>query len=235
MPGSGTRTFVEPDQYEARLRPAQVELVVTSTGEFKARLTWVELRHLQLFRGEGNLPRIAFVSLPPRLVFVGFPADSSPAAVWRGTELQGGSIMLHSLGERLHEVTTGPSIWGLIALEPALLDEYIQVFSEKPLLRAQPGRVLCPALRNAARLRRLHAQARRLAQTKAKLLTYPEVARAIEQDLILALVNCLSAARVREGEPPTTGMLRSWSGSRRFWRSTRACCCLFGSYASGSA
>jgi transcriptional regulator GlxA family with amidase domain len=58
-------------------------------------------------------------------------------------------------------------------------------------------RILHPAARDAARLRRLHAQACRLAETRAKVLAHPEVARAIEQGLIHALVTCL-AARARD-------------------------------------
>ena len=50
MPGSGTRTFLEPDHYEASLRQAQLELVITSQGSFRARFTWAELHHLQLLR-----------------------------------------------------------------------------------------------------------------------------------------------------------------------------------------
>src|SRR6266481_4895195 len=63
MPGSGTRTFLDPDRYEASLRQAQIELVVTSPGAFKARLTWAELHHSQLLRCEEDFPRIGYVSL----------------------------------------------------------------------------------------------------------------------------------------------------------------------------
>ena len=54
-----------------------------------------------------------------------------------------------------------------------------------------------PAARDTARLRRLHAQACRLAETRPKVLAHPEVAGAIEQGLIHALVTCL-AAEVRD-------------------------------------
>ena len=56
MPGSGTRTFLDPDHYAASLRQAQLELVITSRVEFKARLTWAELHHLQLLRCEEDFP-----------------------------------------------------------------------------------------------------------------------------------------------------------------------------------
>ncbi len=194
MPGSGMRTFLDPDYYAASLRQAQLELVITSRGEFKARLTWAELHHLQLLRCEEDFPRIAYLSLTPRLVFVAFPAPSVSMPVWRGTELQVGDIMFHSRGERLHQSTPGCSIWSLIALDPVQLDNYGRALSGKPVIPPPEGRVLRPSARDAARLRRLHAQACRLAETRPKMLAHPEVARAIEQGLIHALVTCLTAA-----------------------------------------
>jgi hypothetical protein len=115
MPGSGTRTFLDPDHYEASLRQAQIELVVVSDGEFKARLTWAELHHLQLLRCEEDLPRLGYLSLPARLVLVAFPSGSGPLPVWRGTKVQVRDIMFHSRRE------PGPSTWSLIALDLALI------------------------------------------------------------------------------------------------------------------
>jgi transcriptional regulator GlxA family with amidase domain len=54
-------------------------------------------------------------------------------------------------------------------------------------------------VRDSARLRRLHAQACRLAETRPKILAHPEVARAIEQGLIHALVTCLAAKARDDG------------------------------------
>jgi AraC-like DNA-binding protein len=198
MPGSGTRTFLEPDQYEASLRQAQIELVITPHGEFKASLTWVELYNLQLLRCEGDHAHTAYLSLASPLVFVGFAANSGRLPVWGGCEIQTGDIMFHSRGERLHQWTPGPSIWSVIALDPARLEYYGRVLLGKPVTPPTEGVVLRPSPRDAARLRRLHAQASRLAATRSKMLAHPEVARAIEQELIHALVTCLASARVRE-------------------------------------
>jgi AraC-like DNA-binding protein len=198
MPGSGIRTFLEPNDYEAGLRQAQIEFVITCGAGFKARQIWAELHQLQLLRCEEDLPRIGFASLPRPLACISFPGNSGPLPRWRGTELQPGDIMFHSLGERLHQTTAGASVWSLIILDPGLLDEYSRTLFEKPLVPPAEGRVLRPAKRNAARLRRLHAQACRLAETKPKILAHPEVARAIEQDLIHALVVCLIGAKINE-------------------------------------
>ena len=198
MPGSGTRTFLDPDRYEAGLRQAQIELIITCGADFKARLTWAELHHLELLRCEEDLARIGYVSFPPPLVCISFPANPGPSPRWRGTEMEAGDIMLHSLGERLHQTTQGPSIWSLITLDPVRLDHYSRALFEKPLTPPAEGRVLRPSPRDAARLRRLHTQGCRLAETKSKILAHPEVARAIEQDLIHTLVTCLNGAKVNE-------------------------------------
>jgi hypothetical protein len=153
-------------------------------GEFNARQSWVELHNLQLLRCEEDHPHIAYLSLASPLVFLGFPANSGPSPVWGGCEMQTGDIMFHSRGERLHQWTPGPSIWSVIALDLALLEYYGRALSGKPVTPPTEGLVLRPSARDAARLRRLHAQASRLAETRSKMLAHPEVARAIEQELI---------------------------------------------------
>lgn len=197
MPGSGTSTFTDPGDYETSLRQARLDLVVTAHGPFNARSTWATLHHLQLLRGEEDLPRIGYVSLDPTQIFVGFAMRPDPPMLWAGVELQTGQIIFHSRGERFHQRTRGPCGWSLVGLAPEYLEGYGGALSGRPLSAPMAARILRPAARDAARLRRLHAQACRLAETRPKVLVHPEVARAIEQDLIHALVTCL-AARARD-------------------------------------
>ena len=196
MPGSGTRTFPDSDLYEAGLRQAGIESVIISQADFKARVTWAELHHLQLLRCEESLPRVGYLTMSPRLASISFPENSGPLPKWRGTELRAGDVMFHSLGERLHQATQGPSIWSLITIDPVQLDDYSRALFEKPLAPPADGLVLRPSARDAARLRRLHMRACRLAETKPKILAHPEVAREIEQELMYALVTCLTGAKV---------------------------------------
>ena len=193
MPGSGTSTFTDPDDYEAGLRWAQMNLLATSR-DFKARLTWAELHCVRLLRSQEDLPRIAYVSLEPALVFVTFPTTVDPPPVWGGVDVQSGNIMFHSRGERLHQRMRGPCLWSLIALPPRHLQDYGGALFGKPLPVPSTGRVLRPPPRDASRLQRLHAQACRLAETRPKILAHPEVARSFEQDLLQALISCLTIA-----------------------------------------
>jgi AraC-like DNA-binding protein len=197
MPGSGTRTFLEPDHYEASLRRTQVEILIALNSKFKARLAWAELHDLQVLRCEEDFPRVAYVCLGPQLSFVTFPAHSGPLPVWGGTELRPGEIVFHGRGERLHHSTPGPFVWNVIALDPVQLQQYGRALSGKPFALPSEGKILRPSPRDVARLRRLHAQVCRLAETKPRLLVHTEVARAVEQDLIQTLVACLTAASMR--------------------------------------
>ena len=201
MPGSGTRTFLEPDHYEASLRQAQIEIVIAVSPTFKARLTWAELHNLQVLRCEEDFPRVAYVCLEPQLSFVTFPANFGSLPIWGGTELRLGEIVLHGRGERLHQSTPGSFVWNVIALDPVQLEQYGRALSGKPFTLPSEGKILRPSPRDVARLRRLHAQICRLAETKPKLLAHTEVARAIEQDLIQTLVACLTGASMRTGNP----------------------------------
>jgi AraC-like DNA-binding protein len=203
MPGGGTRTFPDPLGYEASLRDRLIEAVITFSGPFAARTTSAELHHVQLLRCEEDHPRVGYLSLAPQLVFVTFPILSSPPPVWRGVEIPTGDILFHSRGERLHQRTAGHSIWGMIALDPEQLEDHSRALRGTPIAPPAAGRILRPAARDAARLRRLHAQACRLAETKSRMLTYPEVARAIEQGLLQALVCCLAAPEAPPGAEAT--------------------------------
>jgi len=201
MPGSGTRTFLEPDHYEASLRRTQIEIVIAPSSKFKARLTWAELHDLQVLRCEEDVPRVAYVCLGPQLSFVTFPAHSEPLPVWGGAELRPGEIVFHGRGERRHQSTPGSFVWNVIALDPVQLEKYGRALSGKPFSLPSAGKILRPSARDVARLRRLHAQVCRLAETKPKLLAHTEVARAIEQGLIQTLVACLTAPNIRADDP----------------------------------
>lgn len=149
---------------------------------------------MHILRCEEDPPHVAYVRLAPRLAFVTFPNNSAPFPVWRGTELQAGDIMFHSRGERLHQLAPGSLVWSMIAIDPAQLVYDGRALTGKNVTPPLEGQLLRPSRRDMARLRRLHGQVCRLAETNSKMLSHPEVARAVEQDLIHALVTCLTTA-----------------------------------------
>jgi AraC-like DNA-binding protein len=206
MAESGTTTFTDPDDYRARMGGTRVNLVVTSRGDFKARLTWLKLRHLNVFRGSESLPRIAYVSLPPARVVISFPT-STTAPTWRGVELRFGDVIFHGCGECAHHWTSGASDWGVISLPSEQLAIYGKALTGLEMAPRPVGRVLRPSSIAAAYLMQLHSEACRLAETRHDIVSHPEVVRALEQELIHALVNCLKADDAEDS--PEAGRDRS--------------------------
>ena len=194
MPGGGTRTFLEPEHYEAGLGQVQIQAAILPRDKFRARLAWAELHHLQVLRCEEDAPRIAYLQLAPRLAFITFSADAGPLPRWRGTEMQAGDIVFYGRGERLHQLTPGPFVWNVIAMDPAQLEYYGRALAGTPFSLPSEGRALQPSKRIASGLRRLHARICRLAETKPNIVSHFEVARAMEQGLIQMLVTCLTSA-----------------------------------------
>jgi AraC-like DNA-binding protein len=201
MPTSGTSTYVDPDDYQAMFRGGRINLVLTNGVGFKARQTWVEFDRLHLLRNEDNLPRVAYVSLPPERVFVGFPSGSVPLPTWGGIKLKSGEIVLHGVGERMHYRTNAASRWGYVSLAPRHLAAYRRAIAGFDLGLPSMGRILRPTVRAKSELLNLHAQACRLGDTKPKMITHPEVARSLEQQLAHALVKCLAADDVYDPTP----------------------------------
>jgi hypothetical protein len=83
MPGSRASVFGEAEDFEAALSADGVTtLLVTGHGQFRARLTQVDLEQLRLTAIEESQPRIAFVTVPAGTILVSFPIEEGPSPVW---------------------------------------------------------------------------------------------------------------------------------------------------------
>ena len=195
MVQSGSAVFTDPGDYQAGIGigGANGSLVLNSQEAFKGRLTWLKQRDLYLLIARESVPCIACFSLVPTRTFISFPASSNTALVWGGVALQFGDVVLHSPGERAHQWTRGASTWGLASLPSAQFAAYSKVLMGFELTAPPVSRVLRPLPRAISRLRRLHAGACRLAETKPEIHAHTEVVRAIEQEYVHALINCLTA------------------------------------------
>jgi AraC-like DNA-binding protein len=196
MKGSGSALFTDPDDYRANL-PGLVDFVVPRITDFSARLTWMKLTDLQLLHSRETAPRVAYVSLPTEFVFIAFPTRRTSALICDGIQLELGDIIVHSLGQRLHQRTTAATAWGLIALTPASLRAYGKSLMGINVALPPFGHVLRSRPSDARCLLRLHAEAIRIAETKLNHIAHAEVVRAVQQEMIWALAGCLADAERR--------------------------------------
>ena len=160
-------------------------------------------------------------SLPQAKAVISFPTKASAALTYDGIALQFGDVVFHSRGERMYQRTNSDGQWGLLSLPPEQLAKCGMALTDLKIISPpELGQVLRPSDRAARRLLRLHSKVCRLAETRHELIANPEVARALEQELLHALVNCLTAGVVDGNSNKRRNHAESWSGSRIHWLRT---------------
>jgi AraC-like DNA-binding protein len=193
MAENGTLTFSDPDGYAAGFGDAHINLTITGAGDFKARLTRLKLKDLEIYRCCESLPRIAYISLPPQQMFLSLPVGGA-SLIFDGFALRNDDMVLHGRGERTHQRSNGACQWGLISLSPEQFASCSKALIGQAIAPPYASRMLRPARAEVLRFQRLFAQACRLAEAAGqKLIERPEVARALEQELLHAIINCLAA------------------------------------------
>jgi hypothetical protein len=194
---SVTSFFTEPADFAAALAKAGIhDLVITSCGRFRARLSWVALEALRLSAGEESLSRIAFVTVPDQMILFALPSGTRPAPLWGGIVTQADEIMTFGPGSRLHMRTGVDCRWATILVGTGDLARVGRALAGHAF--AVPmGIRKCQAPRAAGRrLRGLHSAAVRAVEGGRAKFIDREAAHGLDQQIIEALVECLSRGSV---------------------------------------
>jgi hypothetical protein len=203
MPGSHASVFDDPDDFAAALgRDGVVGLLPTGRGQFRARLTRVALHRLRLSFAEEKEPRIAFHIVPAGHILIAFPTVSGQSAVWGGIAVRAGEIVGFGPQQPLHIRAVGPYCWGSILVPSVELCEYGRALGGCEL--AVPAAARWAPRASVRRLRHFHRAAIRMAEARCSSLADTEAAHGLEQQLIHALVDCLSAGAA-ECDAPAAG------------------------------
>ena len=204
MPGSVTSVFSEPADFEAALREeGGLGLLITGRGQFQARLTQVKLHRLRLSAAEEQLSRIAFVAVPADLILVSLPIRGRHGLIWGGIGMRAGEIMTLGPGQRAHARTDGPSRSGSIWLPVQDLARYGRALIGATFSVPSAARSWRSPRAAGRELHQLHRAGTRMAESRPETLVGAEAAHGLEQQLIHALIECLSAGSADEGTPAT--------------------------------
>jgi len=196
MPSSAVRTFTDPDAYFAGIRNLQIEGLVLQRGEFRAESTHIDLHRLFMYRSEENLPRIMKVTPSGTRAGIVFATDpGGPAMLANGIEIADGQVFRNGLDWEWYLRSSAPCKWGSMSLTPEGLAAAGEAIIGRELLPATFARTLAPPPPALSRLRKLHGAAAHLAKTAPDILAKPEVARAMEQASVEAMVFCLADSR----------------------------------------
>ena len=197
MPEGGSSIYTDADGYQAHVGDI-LDLLVLQPGAFHAQLTWADLRNLQLLRAREASSRVGYLTLPADRIFVTFPAGQGSILSYGDVTLHFGDLMFHSCGERRHQRTTAACEWASIAVTPAALTSFSRTLSGRELLAPAVGKVVRPRRADGRRLERLHAQVCQVVERNLNSIANREVVRALEQDLIWALISCLADGKVQQ-------------------------------------
>jgi AraC-like DNA-binding protein len=193
MPGSVTSVFSEAEDFETALRSEGfLSLLVTARGQFRARLTQIALRRFRLSAGTEQLSRIAFISVPVDHLLISFPIGKGAAPVFGGIRIRGGEMMILGPCEQVHARIEGPHRWGAIWVPVEELVKHSRILTGVPFSIPPIAQRWRPSPANGRNLRDLHAAATRVAASRPEVITDLQAAHGLEQQLIHAVVECLS-------------------------------------------
>ena len=219
MPGVAARTFADPYEYQTFTCDAQHRVVVTARGAYNAKTTRIDLHSVQLRRAWQSLPTISHLAIPDGRSAICFSIDGcEKLGVWGGKEVQSdGLFIVHAGGEFFSQVSERTG-WGSVSLSSEVLAASAQSLLGRELTLPPAVQVTQPHSAAMARLSALHKAAGDLAETAPELLARPEVAEAIEAELLRAAVACLTdAAAVHEHSTPRLKVMS------RFEQFTNSC------------
>jgi AraC-like DNA-binding protein len=197
MPSSIVRHFIDPDAYLAAASESVVELTLTNRGEFAAKFIRIDLHRVWMQRLSDSLPRIAHAANMSGRVTVNFGTGSEPGPLSDGVELRSDTIVRHGDGHRFFQRSNGPTSFCSMSLpveDMAGIGAAILGFEMKA---ASDALILKPLPHTIARLQRLHAAAATLAEEAPEIITHPQAARGLEQEMIEAVVDCLATGARR--------------------------------------
>jgi AraC-like DNA-binding protein len=207
MPDSAVTQFSEPSEFEQSIRGTDLKAVVVGARGYNAELIRIDLHRVWAQHGRQSVPGIChFATLPGRAAVI-FAADDnrSPAFV-SGMELSSGNLIRYAAGAEHHFRMTGDSHWQTMSMTIEDLNEATRALVGCDLAPPGTSRVKSIPAPLISRLRKLHDAAAQLALTTPDILAHPEVANALEQELVRVLVACLTQgveiAHVREGRVP---------------------------------
>ena len=189
---SGTvQNFSDPLLYQYVFHAADVEILPTARGKFNARLTQIRLNKVWMQRAEESLPRVLRGTVSSKRAVVGFLTSAGQAQTHhRGVDVSSDALIVNN-SDVMHRRTDGPSQWGSMSLRREELQSASKILCGHELNVSELASLVRPNPDRMARLRCLHQKVGRLAEKAPARLSDANAVRAIENELINAMVRCL--------------------------------------------
>lgn len=192
MPSSSVLTFTDPFAYQSAFRSVEVELLPTAKGEFRAELTQVSMSKLWVHGAHEDLPRVYIGTVKPHRAAIGFlTRPDQPAMQHCGMAVLPGDIVINDT-DLMYRRTEANCDWGSMSLPEDDLDASCKALTGREYSGSPLKHLVRPAPALMSRLLKIHEMVGQLAKTSPDILSLPEVTRALEQELILVMIRCLT-------------------------------------------
>jgi AraC-like DNA-binding protein len=202
MAGTGSFAFTDPQMYQSAIWPAQVEVVVTTKGNFHAELKRIELSKLWIQSARVNLPVIYHCAESAERVSIFFVAKDNHAAYrYGGLDTSSGEVIAVRAGSTHYSRSDANSHWGTWSLAHEDLAVAGRVLTGRDLTGPSVTCHLRPSHQLVSQLLNLHEAVERVADAPAHIRAQPEAVRALEQALMHAMIMCMT-----DGSPVETGL-----------------------------
>lgn len=194
MPSSAVQTFTDPHEYQSSIRATDVTVLLTgrARGQFHTKLTRMDLHKLWMRSGETSVPYIMRGGWSNDRCVIHFLAGEEQTPYHHnGMELSSGSILVNPVGTEFYRRSTGRRS-GSMSLAIEDLASASRALLGRELTAPAAAKMVNPPVQAMSHLLRLYDTAENLAATVSDILTHPEVARAIEQELVRTMVACIA-------------------------------------------
>jgi AraC-like DNA-binding protein len=192
MPWNRVLSFADPILYQSAFHSTDIELFPAVKGKFHSELTQVSMNKLLVHAAHEDLPRICIGAVKSRRAAFGFLTRTNQRAMQHcGMEVLPGDIVINDT-DLMFRRTEADCDWGVTSLS---WDDFGTLYNAvtgrefAALARKHPVR---PPSELMSRLLNLHAMVVQLARTAPDILSFPSVVAALEEDIILAIIQCLT-------------------------------------------
>ena len=192
MAWSTALCFSDPLSFQAAISTADLQLLPTARGQFRAELTKVCFDQLWMQRFYQNLPLInAGAMKPGRRVFTFFTSAEPQAMRHCGMAVLSGDIIVNNFDE-IHQQAEPEFRLGSMSLTTHHLDAACKAMTGREFSGSPLKHLVRQNAALMSRLLKLHEMVGQIATTVPEVLEVPEAARSLEQQLIHILVRCLT-------------------------------------------
>lgn len=190
MASSRVLNFTDPFPYQKTLRISDVELFPTEKGEFRAELMQINLNQLWMQRGRENLPHVVAGTVRPVRKAISF-LTREQETVYCGLDVLPGGIIIHR-ADFEHRRNGANRNWGSMSLTHDDFDAACKAITGREFPGETLKLIVRPSPDLMSRLLKLHETVGKIVKTTPDILDLPEVARAMEQELIHLMIRCLT-------------------------------------------